>query len=54
MWYWAAVFFIVPVVAIAFGFGGSMASAAGAAKVVFYLCLVFAALSLVPSRRAST
>lgn len=48
MWSWAAVFFIVPLVAIFFGFGGT----AGAAKIVFYLCLAFAALSLLAGRRS--
>jgi uncharacterized membrane protein YtjA (UPF0391 family) len=52
MWSWAAVFFIVPLVAIFFGFGGSPASTAEAAKIVFYLCLAFAALSLLAGRRS--
>lgn len=52
MWSWIAVFFAVPLLAILFGFGGAMASTSGAPKIVFYMCLALAALSLLRSRRS--
>jgi uncharacterized membrane protein YtjA (UPF0391 family) len=47
MLYWAAVFFIIALVAAVFGFGGIAAGAAGVAKVLFFVFLVLAALSLI-------
>jgi uncharacterized membrane protein YtjA (UPF0391 family) len=51
MLYWAAVFFVIALVAAAFGFGGIAAGAVGIAKVLFVVFLALAALSLVFNRR---
>jgi len=54
MLYWALVFFIVSIVAAAFGFGGIAAATAGIAKILFVvfsvLFLVFLIGGLVPRR----
>ncbi|MBU2884815.1 DUF1328 domain-containing protein [Gilvimarinus agarilyticus] len=42
----AIVFFIVAIIAAVFGFGGIAVAAAGAAKIVFFIALVFLAISL--------
>jgi uncharacterized membrane protein YtjA (UPF0391 family) len=52
MLYWAAVFFVVALAAAILGFGGIAASAAGVAKILFFVFLVFAAVSLILGRRA--
>ena len=44
---WAIGFFIVAIIAALFGFGGLAASAAGIAKVLFYLFLIGFVVSLV-------
>ena len=54
MLYWAAVFFIIALLAAFFGFGGLAAGAAGIAKILFFVFLVFAVISLVLGRRAPT
>jgi uncharacterized membrane protein YtjA (UPF0391 family) len=46
MLYWAAVFFIIAIVAAIFGFGGIYVAAAGIAKVLFFVFLVLFILSL--------
>jgi uncharacterized membrane protein YtjA (UPF0391 family) len=46
MLYWAAIFFIIAIIAAAFGFGGIAAGAAGIAKVLFFIFLVLFVLSL--------
>ena len=46
MLYWAAVFFVIAIVAAVFGFGGIAASAAGVAKILFGVFLVVAVVSL--------
>ena len=51
MLYWAAVFFVIAIVAAVFGFGGIAASATGIAKVLFVVFLVLAGLSLLLGRR---
>jgi uncharacterized membrane protein YtjA (UPF0391 family) len=51
MLYWAAVFFIIALVAAALGFGGLAAGAAGIAKILFFVFLGFAVLSLIFGRR---
>jgi uncharacterized membrane protein YtjA (UPF0391 family) len=51
MLYWAAVFFVIALVAAAFGFGGIAASAVGVAKILFVVFLVFAVISLLVGRR---
>lgn len=47
MLYWAAVFFIVAVIAAAFGFGGIASAATGVAQVLFFVFLVLFLLSLI-------
>lgn len=54
MLYWALVFFIVSIIAAAFGFGGIAVAAAGVGKILFFvflvLFLVFLVGGLVPRR----
>jgi uncharacterized membrane protein YtjA (UPF0391 family) len=50
MLHWAAVFFVIAIVAAIFGFGGIAASAAGVAKILFFAFLVLAAVSLLLGR----
>ncbi len=52
MLHWAAVFFIIAIVAAIFGFGGIAASASGIAKILFFAFLVIAVVSLLVGRRA--
>ena len=49
MLYWAAVFFVIALIAGVFGFFGIAASAAGVAKILFVVFLVLAVISLVIS-----
>lgn len=51
MLYWAAVFFVIALAAAVFGFGGIAASAAGIAKILFFVFLVLALVSLIFGRR---
>lgn len=44
---WAMTFFIIAIVAAAFGFGGIAAAASGIAQVLFYLFLILFAVMLV-------
>ena len=53
MLYWAAVFFVIALLAAIFGFGGLAASAAGVAKVLFFVFLVFALVSFLFGRRSA-
>ena len=53
MLYWAAVFFVIALLAAIFGFGGLAASAAGAAKILFFVFLVFALVSFLFGRRSA-
>src|SRR4029079_8169118 len=53
MLYWAAVFFVIALVAAVFGFGGLAAGAAGIAKILFFAFLVLAVVSLLVGRRSS-
>lgn len=46
MLYWAAVFFIIAILAAIFGFGRIAADAAGIAKIIFFIFLVLFVLSL--------
>ncbi len=48
---WAAVFFVIAIIAAVFGFGGIAASATGIAKVLFFAFLVIAVVSLFMGRR---
>jgi uncharacterized membrane protein YtjA (UPF0391 family) len=43
---WAAIFFVVAIVAAIFGFGGIATSAIGIAKILFFIFLVLFVLSL--------
>jgi len=47
MLHYAVVFFVVALIAAVLGFGGIAASAAGIAKVLFFVFLVMAAVSFV-------
>jgi uncharacterized membrane protein YtjA (UPF0391 family) len=47
MLYWAAVFFVVAIVAAIFGFGGIAAGASSIAQVLFGLFLLVAVVSLI-------
>jgi uncharacterized membrane protein YtjA (UPF0391 family) len=49
---WAAIFFVIALVAAVFGFAGIADSAAGIAKVLFVVFLVLAGISLLLGRRA--
>jgi uncharacterized membrane protein YtjA (UPF0391 family) len=51
MLYWAAVFFIIALVAGGLGFFGIAAGAASIAKILFIVFLVLAIVSLVVGRR---
>jgi uncharacterized membrane protein YtjA (UPF0391 family) len=52
MLYWAAVFFIIALVAGLFGFWGLAAGAAGVAKILFFVFLVLAVIALLFRGRA--
>lgn len=47
MLYWAFIFFVIAIVAALFGFGGITSAAVGLAKVLFYICIFFFAISLI-------
>jgi uncharacterized membrane protein YtjA (UPF0391 family) len=47
MLYWAAVFFIIAIIAAVFGFGGVYVAAAGIAKILFFVFLVLFVISLI-------
>jgi uncharacterized membrane protein YtjA (UPF0391 family) len=47
MLYWAAVFFIVALIAGALGFGGLAAAAGGIAQILFYIFLIMFLVALV-------
>jgi uncharacterized membrane protein YtjA (UPF0391 family) len=51
MLYWSASFFVIAIVAGLFGFGGIAASAVGIAKILFFVFLVLALISLLLGRR---
>jgi uncharacterized membrane protein YtjA (UPF0391 family) len=51
MLYWAAIFFVLAIVAAVFGFGGIAAGAVGIGKVLFVGFLVLAVVSLLAGRR---
>jgi uncharacterized membrane protein YtjA (UPF0391 family) len=54
MLYWAAVFFIIALIAAVFGFGGIAAGAVGIAKILFFVFLVLAIVALLFGRRVPT
>ena len=45
MFYWAAVLLVIAIVAAVFGFSGIAASAAGFAKIAFFVAIIFAVIS---------
>jgi len=47
MLYWAAVFFVIAIVAALFGFGGIAVGAAEIAKVLFFVFLIVFAVTLI-------
>ncbi|MGO9839268.1 MAG: DUF1328 domain-containing protein [Polyangiaceae bacterium] len=52
MLYWAAVFFVIALIAGVFGFFGIAVAATGVAKILFFGFLVLAVISLLVGRRA--
>jgi uncharacterized membrane protein YtjA (UPF0391 family) len=52
MLYWAAVFFVIALVAGLFGFLGIATAAVGISKILFFAFLVLAVVSLLLGRRA--
>ncbi len=46
MLYWAIVFFIVAIIAAAFGFGGIAAAASGIAQILFFIFLALFVVTL--------
>jgi uncharacterized membrane protein YtjA (UPF0391 family) len=44
---WAAIFFVIAIIAAVFGFTGIAAAATGVAKVLFYLFLAVAVIMLI-------
>jgi len=44
---WAAIFFVIAMIAAAFGFSGIAAGAAGIAKILFYLFLAIFVMLLI-------
>jgi uncharacterized membrane protein YtjA (UPF0391 family) len=47
MLYWAAVFFVIALIAGALGFGGLAAAAGGIAQILFYIFLVMFLVALI-------
>lgn len=47
MLYWAAIFFIIAIIAGGLGFGGLAAAASGIAQILFYIFLVLFLVSLI-------
>lgn len=52
MLYWAAVFFIIALLAAVFGFTGISVAAAGIARVLFFIFIVLFIISLIFGVRA--
>ncbi|GGD94516.1 hypothetical protein GCM10010911_61490 [Paenibacillus nasutitermitis] len=51
---YAAIFFIIAIIAAIFGFGGIVESAAGIAKVLFFIFIVLFVISLITGRKNSS
>jgi len=47
MLYWAAIFFVIALVAAVFGFGGIAVAATEIAKILFFFFLIFFVVTLV-------
>ncbi|MEJ1961592.1 MAG: DUF1328 domain-containing protein [Gammaproteobacteria bacterium] len=54
MLHYAVVFFIIALIAAVFGFGGIAAGAVGIAKVLFFVFLILAAVSLIANMARRT
>jgi uncharacterized membrane protein YtjA (UPF0391 family) len=54
MLYWAAIFFVIAIVAAVLGFGGIAAGSAGIAKILFVVFLIAAVISLISGRGRRT
>ena len=54
MLYWAAVFFVIALVAAFFGFGGIAADSAWAAKILFVVFLALTVVSFIFGRRRTS
>lgn len=54
MLHYAVVFFVIALIAAVLGFGGIAASAAGIAKVLFFVFLIAAVISLLLGRSGSS
>ncbi len=50
---WAAIFFIIAIIAAIFGFGGIVSAAVSVAKLLFYVFLILFIVSLIFGRRRS-
>ncbi len=50
MLYWAAVFFVIAMVAALFGFGGIAGASVDIAKILFFVFLIMAVFSLLVNR----
>ncbi|CAM4455468.1 DUF1328 domain-containing protein [Paenibacillus tarimensis] len=50
---WAAIFFVIAIVAAIFGFGGIVDAAASVAKVLFFIFLILFVISLIFGRKSS-
>jgi uncharacterized membrane protein YtjA (UPF0391 family) len=50
MLYWAAVFFVIALIAAVFGFGGIAIEAVAVAKILFFVFLILFVLSLLLGR----
>ncbi len=50
MLYWAAVFFVIALIAAVFGFGGIAVEAVGVAKILFFVFLILFIVSLLLGR----
>jgi uncharacterized membrane protein YtjA (UPF0391 family) len=51
---WALIFFVVAIVAAIFGFGGIAGDAAWIGKILLFVFLILAVLSLIMGRRSSS
>lgn len=54
MLYWAAVFFIIAIVAAVLGFGGIAGTAVGIAKILFFIAIILFVVFLILGRRPPT
>lgn len=50
---WAAIFFVIAIVAAVFGFGNIVEGAATIAKILFFIFLILFVISLITGRRSN-